>query len=225
MWISQDVGRFEQYLTDKAPEVARFAGTADPREWLAARLLGRWRDGTPLALHDKEPAAPADLNNDFGYADDPTGMKCPVTAHIRVVNSRDQPLKFANKVRFPNGPPRLARRGFSYGAPWTGPKENDEDRGIVGMFFCARVNEQFYTVLRWMHQTDFSEVYKTFPKGTRAQDALVGDRSDATANTTIHLVSADRQSADVGLGTFISYRGVALLFAPGMEALATLAAQ
>ena len=223
MWISQDVRRFEQYLTEKAPAVARFAGTADPREWLAAQLLGRWRDGTPLALHDKQQPTPPDLNNDFGYADDPSGLKCPLTAHIRIVNCRDQPLKFANRIRFPKGPPRLARRGFSYGSPWT-ENGNDQDRGIVGVFFCARVNEQFYTILRWMHQTDFSDVYKTFPGGSDGQDALVGDRSDMAANTMLHLVSERGESVDVGLDTFIRYRGVALLFAPGMQALATLAA-
>ena len=220
-WISQDVGRFEAYLEEKAATVTPLARGADPKEWLAARLLGRWREGTALGLHGGERPEPADLGDNFGYADDPAGLKCPLTAHIRVVNSRDQPLKFANQIRFPNGPPRLVRRGFSYGAPWTGPGGADEDRGIVGLFFCARVNEQFYTILRWIHRTDFSDVLTALPRGLDAQDALIADRSDPTSNTTIHL-AVDGRAVDVGLTTFLSYRGVSILFAPGKQALATL---
>lgn len=222
-WISQDVGRFEAYLDETAPMVASLAGGADPKEWLAAKLVGRWRNGSALARHDDDQPNPPELSNDFGYSDDPDGRKCPLTAHIRVANSRDQPLKFANQVRFPKGPPRLVRRGFSYGSPWTGPADDAEDRGLMGLFFCARVNEQFYTVLRWMQRTDFSDAYKRLPRGLDAQDALIADRSAATANTTLHLSDAAGGTVDIRLATFLRYRGVAVLFAPGMRALAALA--
>jgi hypothetical protein len=221
-WVSQDVGGFEAYLEAQAPKVAHLAAGADPKEWLAARLLGRWRDGSSLMLYDKQQPEPPDLNDAFGYSADPAGLKCPLTAHVRVANSRDQPLKFANQVRFPGGPPRLARRGFSFGETWHDPADDNESRGIVGLFFCARVNEQFYTVLRWMHRTDFSDVFKGIPNGTDAQDALVADHIDPASNTALHLTTEGADAVDVGLSPFVSYKGVVVLFAPGIQALATL---
>jgi deferrochelatase/peroxidase EfeB len=221
-WVTQDVVGFEAYLEKNAPKVAPLAAGADPKEWLAARLLGRWRDGSALILHDKQQPEPPDLNDAFGYNEDPTGLKCPLTAHIRVVNSRDQPLKFANQIRFPGGPPRLVRRGFSFGEPWQGPADDNERRGIVGLFFCGRVNEQFYTVLRWMHRTDFSDVFKGVQNGIDAQDALAADHIDPASNTAIHLTSEHADGVDIGLSPFVSYKGVAVLFAPGIQALATL---
>jgi hypothetical protein len=221
-WLGQDVAGFETYLSQQASVVAPMAGAADPKEWLAAKLLGRWRDGTPLALSDTAQPNPPVLSNHFGYADDPKGFKCPVTAHIRVVNSRDQPLKFANEVRFPKGPPRLARRGFSYGDPWQAGADASEPRGIVGLFLCASVNEQFYTILRWIHQTDFSDVYRSFRNGTSAQDALVGNHAATGVNTSLHLTSEHTSPADIGLKPFVSYKGVVVLFAPGMHALEIL---
>jgi deferrochelatase/peroxidase EfeB len=220
-WICQDVGRFEAYLETNKAKVAPLAGTADPKEWLASRLLGRWRDGTSVALCPTPPANPPDLDNAFGYADDPSGLKCPLTAHIRIANSRDQPLKFANRIRFPKGPPRLLRRGFSYGGPWQSPADDGEERGIVGIFLFARVNEQFYTVLRWMHRTDFSDVFQPIPN--TGQDALIGDRSDPASSNVVHLPSKGAATTDIGLDTFINYRGVVVLFAPGIHALAILA--
>lgn len=222
-WVSQDAVRFETFLDDNAASVAGLAGESDPREWLAAKLLGRWRNGAPLPLHPTEQPADPDLAGDFGFADDPSGLACPITAHIRVVNSRDQPMSFPNRIRFPNGPPRLGRRGFSYGKSLEDGGHPDEDRGLVGLFLCARVNEQFYTVMRWMQKTDFSDVYRAAPDGTRAQDALLGERSSPGSNTTLRLVASGAAPLSIGLATFLRYRGVAVLFAPGMAALRRLA--
>ena len=73
-------------------------------------------------------------------------------SYPEIVNSRDQGLTFPNRVRFPGGPggvvPRLIRRGFSYGEPLQTVEDDLQDRGLVGFFFRARVNEQFYTILR-----------------------------------------------------------------------------
>lgn len=105
-WIEQDVGGFEAFLSQYAPILAPSLPKADPKEWLAAQLMGRWRDGSPLVRYSSEPPLVPDLDNNFGYADDAVGTKCPLGAHIRVAYSRDQPLSFANNSRFPKGPPR-----------------------------------------------------------------------------------------------------------------------
>jgi hypothetical protein len=226
-WMYQDVAAFEAFLSYNAGALAPALSEADAKEWLAARLVGRWRNGAPLARHpDKQPDEPDVEDNSFGYADDPSGARCPLDAHIRVANSRDQPLSFANASRFPNGPPRLIRRGFSYGAPLTSPEDDGRDRGLFGLFLCARVNEQFYSVLRWMQQTTFSDVFDRAKPGRAGQDRLTGSRSPGGENRapdTNVLAQVAGQTTSISLQPFIRYKGVAILFVPSIEALHDLA--
>src|SRR5262245_19571005 len=223
-WMHQDVAAFNKFLRLNGPVAAPGTEPGKASEWLAAKLMGRWRDGTPLAKFPDEAPSPPVLNNDFGYADDPAGMKCPITAHIRVAFCRDQPMKFANKVRFPRRAPRLIRRGFSYGAALAGETDDGVDRGVVGLFLFARVNEQFYTVLRWLQKTDFSETFSQIPNGLNAQDSLFGNRRDATANTQLHLLRQGSAPTTIQLVDFTKYKGVTVLFAPSIRGLATLSA-
>ena len=86
-------------------------------EQLAAKLVGRWRDGTPLDLSPDRPVAtivadPA-RNNAFSYLDDPDGLRCPAGSHIRRANPRHG-LPFEGKLVNRH---RLIRRGIPYGDP------------------------------------------------------------------------------------------------------------
>jgi hypothetical protein len=218
-WLYQDVARFNAFLAENAAEAKPYAKSADPQEFLAAKLLGRWRNGAPLALYpDDQPAQP-ELHKEFGYSDDPRGLKCPVSAHIRVVNCRDQALNFPNSVMFPKGPPRLMRRGFSYGEALQSVEDDHQDRGVVGCFFCASVNQQFYTILRWIRKTDFNEAFETIPDGLRAQDALLGPRPDPRSNTNLYIPQVGTGPLNLSLANFVRFRGVVVLFAPSLKAL------
>jgi hypothetical protein len=225
-WIYQDAAGFEAFLSRCGTALAPSLPGGDPKAWLAARLLGRWRDGSPLARHPDVPPATPDLDDGFGYAADLTGAKCPLGAHIRVAYSRDQPLTFPNASRFPKGPPRLIRRGFSYGEPLASVADDGKDRGLFGIFLCARVNEQFYTVLRWMQQTDFSPVFDQTKPGRAGQDRLTGSRLPGGANrvpdSNIPVTSADAPTS-ISLEPFIRYKGVAVLLMPSMASLRELA--
>ena len=225
-WIHQDVAAFEGFLSQNAATVAGAAGKSDPKEWLAAKLMGRWRDGTPLARHPDEQPPEPDFDDGFDYADDPDGTRCPLDAHIRIVNSRRQPLKFANRSRFPKGPPRLIRRGFSYGEPLTSATDDLKDRGLFGVFLCARINEQFYTVVRWMQQTDFSDVFDGTSPGRSGQDRITGSRLAGGANHAPGLEVTEGGSGTTTtfkLAPFIRYKGVSVLFVPSIASLSELA--
>jgi len=91
------------------------AKTEAERELLAAKIVGRWRSGAPLALSpDKDnPAIGEDpsRNNDFTYADDPRGLKTPLSSHIRRMNPRDTKLKALSDVNIR----RVIRRSTTYG--------------------------------------------------------------------------------------------------------------
>jgi deferrochelatase/peroxidase EfeB len=224
-WIYQDVAGFNKFLEENSVAVPPTVPQALAQEWIAAKMLGRWRDGSPLEKFPDGPPAPPVLSNDFGYADDAKGVRCPIAAHIRVANGRDQPMKFANQVRFPRGAPRMVRRGFSYGPKLEGNLDDGVDRGIIGLFCFARVNEQFYSVLRWLQQTDFSDAFKAIPNGLHSQDGLFGNRGFPGANKQFHIPRADGSAVNLQLADFIRYKGVAVFFAPSMKALETLGAE
>jgi Dyp-type peroxidase family len=78
----------------------------DDRELAGAMVVGRFEDGTPVELHRKarNKIAP---ENDFTYARDPGGNKCPFAGHIRKTNPRTDDGKSH----------RIARRGITYGDP------------------------------------------------------------------------------------------------------------
>ena len=222
-WLYQDVAAFNHFLADSAAAVQHLPAGSDRQEWLAAKLVGRWRDGSPLAAHpDRQPDAP-DLANDFGYGDDETGEKTPLFSHIRVCNTRDQELSAPNRQRFRNGPPRLVRRGFSYGPPLAGSVDDGRDRGLVGIFACARINEQLYTIIRWMQETGFSDRFYDVKQGWRRQDSMFGLRDKPKAFASAHIPLADGTALDLPLRDFIRYKGLSLFFAPSLASLKILA--
>ena len=103
------VAAYRQYLHDRA------ASRAD-EALLGAKMVGRWPSGAPLALaptgDDPELGQDARRHNDFGYADDPRGLKCPVGAHARRANPRDA---FDDDGSVNVRLHRMIRRGTSYG--------------------------------------------------------------------------------------------------------------
>src|SRR5262245_10169785 len=89
--LRQRVAEFRQYLK---------ANSASPEdeELLAAKMMGRWRSGAPLALcpfhDDPELGADRRRNNNFLYEeDDPAGFKTPGGSHIRRANPRDASVR------------------------------------------------------------------------------------------------------------------------------------
>jgi deferrochelatase/peroxidase EfeB len=222
-WIYQDVATFNRFLDTNAPLANGHAAPGQERQWIAAKLLGRWPDGSALALHPKAPPATPDFSDAFGFKDDPGGLKCPLSSHIRVANVRDQELTFPNQSRFPNGPPRFIRRGFSYGPTLDQSQDDGVDRGLVGTFICARVNEQFYTALRWIQKTDFAEDYFRKPYAGAMQEGLFGNRRRAGASVAFPIPVEGGPALSAQLADFIAYKGVAVFFLPSLEALARLA--
>ena len=102
---------------------------------LAAKLIGREKDGTPLLPH-------VDIN-DFDYRSDPQGAKCPLQSHVRRANPRSSDAQGQK-------PPRLMRRGMSYGKRVTND-DNASERGIMFMAYCASIAEQYEVVQRWVN--------------------------------------------------------------------------
>ena len=88
---------------------------ATTRNCWRQRWSGAGGSGAPLALAPDadDPALAADSmrNNDFSYANDPKGLRCPLGSHIRRTNPRDglQDSIVNPKIH------RILRRGAAYG--------------------------------------------------------------------------------------------------------------
>ena len=81
------------------------AGGRAMRERMGALLVGRFEDGTPLALSATDGMGDP-VPNDFTYDDDAAGARCPLSAHIRRMNPRRAE---------PAERTVIARRGQGYG--------------------------------------------------------------------------------------------------------------
>jgi Dyp-type peroxidase family len=144
--LRQNVRRFRELLDALAAQ--DFNGDV---ELTAARLVGRWRDGTPLMLRPRRngelAVPPGEALNDFSYARDPRGYACPIGAHIRRANPRDS--MFGGEIRTRRH--RLIRRGMPYGPPFDGG-DADADRGLLFVCFNASIARQFEVVNRWLRE-------------------------------------------------------------------------
>jgi deferrochelatase/peroxidase EfeB len=214
-WIYQDVARFNAFLEQEAPRVAPGRPSADAQELLAAKLMGRWRDGTPLVLSPDHPSPDLVERNDFGYrTTDPDGTRCPFAAHTRVVNPRDQELSPAEFGVVP----RVIRRGTPFGPPLAGTTDDGKLRGLVGVFLCASISAQIYKLTAWMKRTDFSPVFGN-PVG---QDPLANRRIPG-ASPAFDIPAAPGAPTTVQLVDFTRTLGTAFFLVPGLSGLRKLA--
>ena len=216
-WIYQDVATFNRFLRSQGPQLFPDLPPADAEELLAAKMMGRWRDGTPLVVSPDHPDPEATRRNDFSFAaDDPAGHRCPFSAHIRVVNPRDQQLD-----PIVEGVPRVIRRGMPYGPPLEGGEDDGRDRGLIGIFLCADIRRQILTLTSWMRQNDFSPVYDA---NRRVQDALLGNRSVSGTEPDFTIPAEGGAKVVKGLPDFVHTKGTAFLLYPGRATLEALSA-
>jgi deferrochelatase/peroxidase EfeB len=221
-WVYQDVAKFNRFLRERSAALWPHMPPGDAQELLAAKMMGRWRNGTPLVLYPDAPeTTKANIErNDFSYAMDPHGLKCPFSSHIRVVNRRDDPLDGANPTMFPPGTPRVIRRGSTYGTHLDGEIDDGADRGLVGMFLCTNIESQFLVLMRWINETNFH------PEVTnvRGQDPLFGNRSFRDRSDTFEFHANGNQEVLTGLPDFIKTKGSLMLFVPSLAALRHMSA-
>jgi Dyp-type peroxidase family len=205
-----DVAGFRRYLRAQAC-------SPEEEELIAAKMVGRWRSGAPLVLapdrDDPALGADANRNNDFSYADDMKGLKCPFSAHIRRVNPRDalkDDIVDVNRHKF-------LRRGTNYGSPLPeGVLEDDgAERGGVFLLIGAHQQRQFeFVQSQWVTDGNF------ISHGTE-QDPILGN-SEGDGVFTIPKRPVRRRLQ--GLPRFVTVRGGEYCFMPGLRALRWLAA-
>ena len=200
-----------------ASSPSRAPSTRAARRSSRRRSSAAGRDGTPLSVSPDAPdpsvaADPARIN-DFSYADDAEGLRCPLGAHIRRANPRDMEDFFDGRLTNRH---RIIRRGRTYGPPLPpGAVEDDgQDRGLVFICFKASIWRQFETIQAlWIDDGD------PFGLGPD-KDFLIGEPNGDGGKMTIqghppHFLKPQPR--------FVTLRGGEYLYRPSMTALRMLA--
>jgi Dyp-type peroxidase family len=216
---SRDFGRNGTYLVMRQLEqhvdlfkqlVASQPGGEAAQELFAAKLVGRQKDGSPLVASRGD--------NDFGfYAEDRYGFSCPVGSHIRRANPRDSLADPSMNISPDDAQAlvnrhRMIRRGRLYGE--YGPKAKGE-RGLLFVCLNANLQRQFEFVQQhWINGPKFGGL-------DEERDPLVGVQPDGGGSMTIQARPLSHRID--GIEQFVTVRGGAYFFLPGVRALKFLA--
>ena len=237
--LEQDVRGFWQFVN------AAESGEAEARDALAAAMVGRRRDGTPLVPLQENPIAGVDAidaaQNQFTFDSDPQGLRCPFGAHIRRTNPRNADLPTPAvygfekalrvvglgrqnlysdakaSVRFH----RIVRRGREYGSALSVEQAlasggEDGPHGIHFVALMANIARQFeFLQSAWMMNSKFNAM-------TDENDPLLGNREPVAGaiTDTFSRPRANRPRDRVcALPQFIRVRGGAYFFLPSLPAL------
>lgn len=244
--LAQDVHGFWRAMRSEAERLSQlpgFEGLTDVS--LAARLVGRWPSGAPVARtpdadnpelgddqlsnnhfrfdSDTASFALVDGKDDFPRATaDPIGARCPLAAHIRKVNTRDAPSDMGGRSSTYDR--RLLRVGVPFGPPvkdrYAKPARDEPQRGLLFLSIQTSIEEQFeFLQARWMND-------EARPKAPSGNDLIVGQNSAARDGVRRAVIfGKGLQAAEVRLPQqYVIATGGGYFFVPSLSALKTVIA-
>jgi Dyp-type peroxidase family len=212
--MHQNLATFRAYLAEQG----KLYGGG--KEKLAAKFVGRWRDGTPLELspdaQDQSIVQDPNRSTNFTYGADAEGTRCPVGAHMRRVHPRDA-FGFNGKLIDRR---RITRRGLPYGkfAGEDEPVADIDDRGIAFMALNASLSRQFeFMQQQWIE-------YGNDARQGNDKDMLMGNHGGRGK----FVVQGDSSGTNppfvcAKLPNFVDLRGGDYFFLPSMTALGMIA--
>jgi Dyp-type peroxidase family len=208
--------KLEQHVTAFRAFLQGWPGGMSP-DHVAAKVMGRFANGSPVTNDPQAPNPPDDDSNEFDYSDDDREIDCPYGAHISRANPR-------SRTQTDVSARRILRRGLPYGAPqaeivpgtpFTAPvPENDfQKRGLVFVALNSSIEKQFEFVQRyWINQKDFN--------GLDGVDPIAHTKvGDDMGMFRLRRTSGPRRR----LEDFVTLRGGEYFFLPSMKAVKDLA--
>ncbi|WP_165990045.1 Dyp-type peroxidase [Streptomyces sp. YIM 98790] len=229
--LGQDVPGWWAQITERLQELKDHGVVPEETtvEWLAARLVGRWRSGVPVHKSpDADKPANADLSrdNDISYANDPEGRITPLFSHLRKTSPRDglrlrpDSEEFEKEATNLDGR-RIMRRGIPYGEPFdpaAGEKNGpDAPRGLVFICYQSDLVAQFEFIQEgWIEARDFPH-----RRPSVGRDPLCG--SDTTVAFPDSQDLGTKGTVPLRFKQFVRTEGSVYAFCPSMTALEKLA--
>ena len=232
--LEQDAAGFAAMTAEKAKDLnarvgeaklSQIVGDKVTDEWVAAKLMGRWRDGRPLIGNPTYAVTRSsdEAANDFLYGrDDPQGQACPMGAHIRRANPRDSLTPNDPMEQVITRRHALMRRGRTYfhdeaGGTYPTVRPAPEARkGLLFVAICTDLERQFEMMQQtWLGFPSFhSLVNEVDPIATRSGRELV------ERNFTIPTAAGPLTLRNVQ--SFITLKGGGYFFLPSRSAVAYL---
>jgi deferrochelatase/peroxidase EfeB len=217
--LDQNVEAFEDFI-----DTVEERHNMDP-EMVAAKLVGRWRNGNPLVLTPQQPnpdpQIPWDKIDSYDYApskthpeyyDDKDGLRCPIGSHMRRLNPRSSLVMGSPHSR------RIIRRGMPYGPQFDPEKRVKAERGLFGYFICGDLAMQFEFLMGTWANGDFST---TGIRGTR--DPILGAQPEAGGQFVIRTDDVHDPIIVDDLPRLVTTRGSAYCLLPGINGLRFIA--
>ena len=243
--LEQDVQGFWRFVD------AQTASQPEQRETLAAAMVGRRRDGTPLVPLSTDPMPGVEskvaTQNQFTFDSDTNGTNCPFGAHIRRANPRNADLptppvhglgrllrilglgteSLRGDAKASTRFHRILRRGREYGSRMSVEEAlaPDAGTGAHGLhFIClvANIARQFeFLQNAWLMSTKFDAM-------TDESDPLLGNREPLPGAAPTDTFSIPREGGArdriSGMPQFVTVKGGAYFFLPSLSALRYLSA-
>lgn len=194
------------------------------RRRVGAMVIGRFEDGTPVT-RQRAGGMCHPVPNDFDYASDGDGMKCPFYSHTRKTNPRGSAgfgTEADERLHI------MARRGQTYGVRTDNPNDglvDNKPTGSVGLLFMALnvdIGNQFeYTQSVWADNPEFPRV----PIGTATTIDLVIGQGERTKFTSPRRWGGDPSTdtrTTIGFRQAVTLKGGEYFFLPSLAFLRAL---
>lgn len=226
--LEQHVERFHDFLAETAG--------ADPlaQRKLGARLVGRWQDGRSLVLDlNPYPRDPREgpgrreelrrINRFLYHAQDADGLRCPLGAHVRRANPRDE---FGGQFGW-HGKLTKRHRIIRRGMPYDDRQARDGGgRGLMFVCYQASIERQFEVIQKnWLNDGDAFWLGAEKDPLTIRQAPAVGvpDWPEPAFGDGRTTIQGDPPTFVRGGLPFVTTRGGGYYFTPGIGALRALA--
>lgn len=222
--LEQNVRKFKK---EEEKLATRLGLTGEDMERAGAMIVGRFEDGTPVAIQS-DAGSHSPVQNDFNYDSDGDGGKCPFFAHIRKVNPRssggfEQPAGERLHI--------MARRGQTYGVRTDdlndGQFDNKPEKGVGLLFmaFNANIGQQFeFAQKSWANSAGFPKVPPG--RGAPGLDMVIGQGPrptiDGPKEWGANFAVAAQHKVVAPLPQVVTMKGGEYFFMPSLPTLTAL---
>jgi Dyp-type peroxidase family len=223
--LEQNTEAFREFVSGQAKLLAQDARAPTPsslapaklEDWVAAKMVGRWQDGSSLVRHPARPAIDSKVaqfpDNDFLFGvEDPDGLCCPFGAHIRRANPRESFEPGSQTQIGITNRHRIFRVGRSYG-PQARPQGRLDRPGLLFMCVNADIEGQFeFLQQTWILGANFHGLSDEL-------DPAVGYRAERGAGETFTIPTEKGPIRLKGLKDFVTMRGGGYFFMPSRRVI------